>query len=54
MNDNQTSDKGTDINQEVEVALQQLAILVGETRATAKSKADTEDAGFLTLSSIHS
>jgi len=54
LNDNQTSDKGTDINQEVEVALQQLAILVGETRATAKSKADTEDAGFLTLSSIHS
>jgi len=54
LNDNQTSDKGTDINQEVQIALQQLAILVRETRATAKSKADTEDARFLTLSSLHS
>ena len=53
-NDNQTSDKGTDINQEVQIALQQLAIPVRETRATAKSKADTEDASFLTLSSLHS
>jgi len=53
-NDNQTSDKGTDINQKVQIALQQLAIPVRETRATAKSKADTEDASFLTLSSLHS
>ena len=49
-----TSDKGTDINQEVQIAMQQLAIPVRETRATAKSKADTEDASFLTLSSLHS
>jgi len=53
LNDKQNSDKGTDINQEVQIALQQLAIPVRETRATAKSKADTEDASFLTLSSLH-
>jgi len=47
-------DKGTDINQEVQIALQQLVIPVRETRATAKSKADTTDASFLTLSSLHS
>ena len=54
MNDNQTSDKGTDINQEIQIALQQLAIPVPETRATAKSKADNEDDGCLILSSLHS
>jgi len=54
LNDNQTSDKGTDINQEVQIALNQLAIPVRETRATAKSTADTEDASFLTSSSLHS
>ena len=54
MNDNQTSDKGTDINQEVQIALEQLAIPLRETRATAKSKADTEDISFLTLGSLHS
>jgi len=54
LNDNQTSDKGTDINQGVQIALQQLAIPVRETRATAKSKADTEDASFLILNSLHS
>jgi len=53
-NDNQTCDKGTDTNQEVQIALQQLAIPVQETRATAKSKADTEDASFQTLNSLHS
>ena len=36
LNDNQTSDKGTDVNKEVQIALQQLAIPVSETRATAK------------------
>jgi len=54
VNDNQTSDKGSEINQEVQIALQQLVIPVRETRATAKSKADTEDASFLSLSSLHS
>ena len=36
LNDKQNSDKGIDINQEVQIALQQLAIPVRETRATAK------------------
>jgi len=49
LNDNQPSDKGTDINQEVQIALQQLAIPV---RATAKSKTDTGDASFLKLEFI--
>ena len=54
LNNNQTSDKRDEINQEVQIALQQLAIPVRETGATAKSKADTEDASFLSLISLHS
>ena len=34
LNDNQTSDKGTDINQEVQIVLLQLAIPVRETCST--------------------
>ena len=52
LNDNHTSDKGNDINQDVQIALQQLAIPVRETRATTKSKAVDEDNSFLTMMMI--